>query len=48
MGCADVCISPLAMDSRRENPNPQGFYRPVRTEGGQGEYLHNRAQAPVK
>ena len=38
VGGADVGISPLAVDSGGEHPNPDAQYQPVQTHGGQWEY----------
>ena len=42
VGGVDVGISPLAMDSGGEHPNPGGHYRPVQTAGGQWDYPNPR------
>ena len=38
VGGVDVGISPLAVDSGGEHPNPDAHYQPVRTDSGQWEF----------
>ena len=43
VGGVDVGISPLAVDSGGEHPNPEAHYQPVQTDNGNWQYPNPRA-----
>ena len=43
VGGVDVGISPLAVDSGGEHPNPEAHYQPVQTSNGNWQYPNPRA-----
>ena len=45
VGGVDVGISPLAMDSGGEHPNPNSHYQPVQTGNGQWQYPNPKGYA---
>ena len=45
VGGVDVGISPLAVDSGGDHPNPKAHYQPVRTANGQWRYPNPRGYA---